>query len=149
MCLSCSLLFDQVLSCSLPSSLCSTRKLCVCPSWLWGAMGPWAAPRGSTKSVHVRMGSSTCLWPAWVPHATSTVTSASKPSALPTEHLLCLGGLCSADLDLHTWSCLTTLSRVCMWGFERSSNVLLKMFPGNCDLGVDLRHRSPGIRRRC
>lgn len=74
---------DHVLSHSLLSSLCSTRTLCFCPSWLWGVRGPQAARRGSMKSVHVQMGSSTCLWPAWVPRATSTVISASKPSAPP------------------------------------------------------------------
>ena len=58
-------------------------------------------------------------------------------SPLPLNHrhrpqsTCCLGGLCSADLDLPTWSHSTTLSQVCMWEFKRSSNVPLKMFPGN------------------
>lgn len=60
-------------------------KPCVYPSWPRGLRVPQAACRDSTKSVRVQMGSFTCLWPAWVPRATRTVTSASEPGPSSTE----------------------------------------------------------------
>uniref|UniRef100_A0A8C0N8D6 Gamma-sarcoglycan n=2 Tax=Canis lupus familiaris TaxID=9615 RepID=A0A8C0N8D6_CANLF len=68
-------------------SLCLMLKLCVYPSWFRGLRVPPAAHRDSMKFVCVQMGSYTCPWLAWVPHAMNTVTSASKPPASAMEHL--------------------------------------------------------------
>lgn len=67
----------------LPNSLYSMLALCVYPSWLRAHRGLLAAHRDSMRSVCVRMGSFTCLWLAWVQHATNTVTSASEAPAFP------------------------------------------------------------------
>lgn len=123
-------------------------KPCAYPNWRRGRGVPLAAHRASTKSVRVRMGSCTCLWPAWAPRARSTATSASELPASSQWGELCSAGPRSSHLGSSCTSWKTEEAWMGSKRFQRNSEKKMCQWKSvwtklhDLQMHVDVRHKS-------